>query len=112
MKTGDGAAVNADKAKREKLAGEDGAGAIDKLREGRQLKARVSEQNAERQQKDDSQLDEGAEIIARGEQQPHGQGASGEPVNNDGERESDAAPSEPDGPGGRLAYQLAAINAH
>ncbi len=88
------------KAKREEFAGEDGAGAIDELGERRKLQARVSEEDAEREQKDDAKFDEGAEVIARGQEQPDGQNAGGESVDDDGESEGDAGPGKPDGPGG------------
>ena len=44
---------------------------------GGKLQARVSEQNAEGEQQDHAEFDKGAEIIARGKQQPHGQRAGG-----------------------------------
>ena len=57
-----------------------GPGAIDEPRERRAVcRARVSEENADGEQEDHAELDEGAEIIARGEEQPYRQRAGENP---------------------------------
>ncbi len=84
MKSGDGAAGDGDEAEREDFAGEDGPGAIDEAREAR---ASASSGRTTRmpdgEQRDDAELHEGAEVIARREQQPDGQRAGEEAVDDD-----------------------------
>ena len=55
--------------------------------------SRMGEQNPERQQEHHAQLDECAQIIARRKQQPNRQSARQESIDDDGERERDAAPT-------------------
>ena len=58
---------------------------------GRQLQLGPHEQNADRQQQDDAELDEGAQVTARRQQQPDRQGAGEESVDDDRDRQRHGA---------------------
>ena len=75
---------------------------------GGQLQLRADEEDADAEHEDDAELDEGAEVIARGEQQPDGQGAGEEAVSDDGEGEGDCGEGEPGRERGGLGDGLAA----
>ena len=83
MEAADRAAGDRDEAEREDLAGEDRAGAVHEARERGQLELRPHEQDADAEQQHDAELHEGAEVVARREQQPHRQRAGEEAVDDD-----------------------------
>ena len=111
MESGDRAAGDGDEAEREDLAGEDGAGAIGEAGEGGQLQFGAHEEDADGEHEDDAELDEGAEVIARREQQPDGQGAGQEAVEDDGDGDGHRAQGEDGREAGRFADGLAGEDA-
>ncbi len=73
MEARDRATGDGDKQEREHVAGPDRAGAVDKLRHRRHGQGRTHNQNADRQPNDGADFQEGGEVVARGQQQPHRQ---------------------------------------
>ncbi len=88
MKSRNRAASDGDEDEGKHFAGEDGTGAVDEAREGRELQRGMHQQDADGQHRHDAQFDERAQIIARGEEQPHRQHAGKESVDDhrDGQR--------------------------
>ena len=70
MEAADRTAGDRDEDEREELPGEDRPRAVDEARHRRHLERRQDDDDAERQGGDDPDLDEGAQVVARREQQP------------------------------------------
>ena len=87
MEAGDGAAGDGDEEKRKDLARNDGTAAVHILREGREAKRGVDEQDAGDERGDGAQLDVGGEIVARLEQHPDGKGAGEEAISAEEEHD-------------------------
>ena len=83
MESGDRAAGYGDKTERKHFSGQDEAGAIGELGQRGHFEGRQGKENAEGQGEDGSELDVGAEVIARGKQEPDGDHAGGEAVNDE-----------------------------
>ncbi len=111
MKAGDRAAGDGDEAERKNLPGEDRPGAVDEAREGRQLQFGADKQNADPQHEYHPQLHKRAEVIARRQQQPHGQRAGQKSIEDDAHRQGHRAQREPRRGGGGLGDPLARENA-
>src|SRR5580765_2283148 len=95
MKARDGSAGDGDEAERENLARENGSGAVDEARERRQLQFGSQEDDAYAQQQDHAELDERAQVIARGEQQPYRERTGKESVDDQRPGERSAGVGEP-----------------
>src|ERR1700721_882857 len=80
MEAGDGSAGDGDKEKGKKLAGNDGASAVDIRREGWKLQAGVDDKHTCDQGGQRAQFYVGGEVVARLQQQPDRQHRSQEPV--------------------------------
>ena len=107
MEATDGAAGDGDEAEGEDAAGEDGSGAIDEAGEGGHLHLGLDDEDSDGEQNDDAKLDESAEVVAGGEEEPDGQGAGGKAVENDTPGEADGGDGEDGGPSGRVGDPLA-----
>ncbi len=77
------AARDGDEAERKDFSGHDQAGTVGELRQRGHFQIGQHQQNAEREREDRAEFHEGAEIIARREQQPHRQHAGRQAINND-----------------------------
>ena len=98
MKAGQRPARDRDEEEREQRAGEDRACATAGERgDGRSLHDGTGQQNAERKQGDGADLHEGRQVVARGEQKPHGQHRRGEAVDDDAPRQGHLRQGEPVG---------------
>src|SRR5260370_8098775 len=106
MESADRAARNGNEGKGEKLAGGDGAGAVDKERERRHQDLWPDEEDARGQSKNGAGLDKRTEVVARRKQQPDRQRRSREAIHNDGKRKRHTAQSEYTRPGGRIGDPL------
>src|SRR6476661_8277697 len=106
MKSADGTARNSDEAKRKNLPGKDRPRAVHEAREGWHENLRSNQQDAGSKRKNGPGLDKGAQVVARREQEPNGQGGSRKAVDNDGERERHSAQRECVRPGRRIRYPL------
>ncbi len=80
MKSRDRAARDGNKTTWEYLSGENRSGSIHKSRQRRQLQVGMQHDHPYRQQNHDAQLDEGAQVIPRRQQQPYRQHARQESV--------------------------------
>ncbi len=80
VESGNRAAGDGDEQEREQLALDDGAAAVDEVREGRKPDVGMNEEDTDDQHGDRAQLHVGGEIIARFEQQPDRQHGSDEAV--------------------------------
>jgi len=75
MESGDSPAGDRNEAEGENLSGEDGTRPIDEARQRRELQVRAQQDDAHGQQNNYPQLHERAQVVARGQQEPYGQGA-------------------------------------
>nr|GEU28427.1 response regulator GacA, putative [Tanacetum cinerariifolium] len=73
MEAGHGAASDGDEQEREQGARPHRAGTVDELGHGRHFQVRRDDNDAHRQADDGADLEEGGQVIARRQQQPHGQ---------------------------------------
>lgn len=64
MEAADGPAGDGDEAEGKDAAGEDGSGAVDEAGEGGHLHLWLDDEDADGEEDDDTELDEGAEVIA------------------------------------------------
>ncbi len=83
VKTGNGAAGDGDETKRKHRPRHHQSGAVHKLRQRRHPQIGQHEKNANRQHQDGAELHEGAQIIARRQQQPHRQHARRQAIKNE-----------------------------
>jgi hypothetical protein len=72
VETGDRPARDGDEAEGEELAGHDEAAAVNERAHGGHLQVRQHNENPQGQRDDGAELHEGAQVITRREQQPHG----------------------------------------
>src|SRR5438874_8680194 len=94
MKSADGPARNGDERKGKKIAGEYRPAAIDKASERRHLQGGAHQENSQRQNRDGAKLYEGAEIVARRQQQPYWKRGGGKAINNNQNRQRGAGKCE------------------
>ena len=73
MEAGDGATGDGDEQEREQAAGAYRPGAVDELGQRRHLQVGLDDDDADRQCQDGADLEEGGEVVARRQQQPHRQ---------------------------------------
>ena len=76
------AAGDGDEQEREQVARPDRAGAVHELRQRGHLQFRRHDHDADRQAEDGADLQEGRQVVARGQQQPHGQHGGDEAVDD------------------------------
>ena len=81
------AAGDGDEQEREQRAGEHRAGAVDEARRRRHRERRRDDVDAERQRDDGADLEEGAQVVARREHQPHRQARGDRAVEDQRPRE-------------------------
>ncbi len=105
VEAGDRAAGDGDEDEGEDLAREDEAGAVGELRQLRHLQLRRDEDDGDGEGGDRADLHEGAEVVARGEEQPDGKDRGGEAVEDEGPGDPLAGLVEPvlDAPVGEVA---------
>src|SRR5271165_5175382 len=101
VEAGNRSAGDGDETEWKDFAGEDGSGAVDEFRKRWELELRMHANDSEAQQQYDAEFDEGAEVVAGGEQHPDWQRAGEESINDHGAGKRDAGKSEPRGEGGR-----------
>src|ERR1700685_79491 len=108
MESADRATGDCDKGEGKNFAGEHRTAAVDEAGEGRHVQRRMENYNTNGQQRDRAELNESAEIVARGKQQPHGQGRCGESVNDNQNRQGRSAQAEDASDAGGLRCPLSA----
>src|SRR5207253_4883138 len=94
MKSADGPARDSNEREGKKIAGENRPTAIDKARERGHLQSGANQENSQRQNRDGAKLYEGAEIVARRQQQPYWKRGGGKAINNDQNRQRGAGKCE------------------
>ncbi len=87
MEAGDGAAGDGHEQEGKQLAFDDGAAAVNELRERRELNVGMNDEDADDQQNDGAQLHVGGKIVARFEQEPDRQHRGDEAVGHHQERD-------------------------
>ncbi len=102
------AAGDGDEQEREQLARECRAGAVDELRHRRHLQVGTHDQDAERQAGDHPDLEEGRQVIARRQQQPHRRDRGDKAVRHQDQRQRGARIGEHRRQGRRMRHRLAA----
>ena len=110
VKTGDRAAGNGDETERKKLACHHQTRSVDEPADGRHFQIRQHEKHAHRQGENGAELHEGAEIIARCQQQPHRQHARRQPIQNNRPRQRLGSQCKGLGPMSVAVHKLAAPN--
>ena len=71
MKPRDRPTSDSNEGKRKDLAGKDGAGAVNEAGEGREMNFRPHDKDAHGQRDDCADFDKGAQVVTRGQEQPH-----------------------------------------
>ena len=104
----DRAARDGDEQEREQAAGPDRTGAVDELGHRRHLHVRGHEGDAERQPDDGADLQEGRQVVARGEEQPDRQDRGDEAVADQHPAELRAREGEGRGPDRARRHRAAA----
>ena len=94
MEAADRPARDRDEGEGEEVAGEDGSRAVDEAGEGRHAEWRQRDEDAGGEHDDHADLDEGRQVVARGEQQPHRQDGGREPVPHEQQRQRAAGERE------------------
>ena len=107
MKSAHRAAGDGDETERENLPGEDRPGAVCESRQRGHLERGPHHQHAGGEREDRRDLYEGAQVVARSQQQPDGERGSRKSVDDDGDRKRRARKRECVRPGGRRVHPLA-----
>ena len=108
VEAGHRTAGDGDEQEREQVAGPDRTTAIGKTRQRRHLQWRRNDQDTDRQRQDGAYLQEGRQIVARRQQQPHRQHGGDEAVADQDPGQRGAAEGEQRRPGRALVHRLAA----
>ncbi len=100
------AAGDGDEAEGEDGPGEDRAGAVNEAGQRRHLDGRADEKDARGKRQDDADFDESTQVVARGQQKPHGQSRGCEAIKDDGGGERRSGERKDARPAGRFGHPL------
>src|SRR5438128_1324811 len=102
MEAADGPARDGDEGKRKEASGKDRAGAVDETGKSGHLQRGPDGDDSDDQDGDGAQFHKGAQVIARGQQQPNRHGRSGKAIDDDEQGQRGSGEGEEMGGSGSL----------